>query len=238
MNLSQDCFDVDNLNAFIEKYLKDCKDEHAAENIMSAVKKFAGDMDEFPEDDWREIMLADGTKIDANFYMADNDEDGVDDEEYIYLYPIVNGETNCYHYMKVYDRKLNIVQPVKESSKQKTTASPCTTLNGRNGNEVFEILSQMTEEERAKMHSFLWWDTADVSNIANDPHDFISDDIDDDEKACDIIKNMTEDEKYDILIKALRYNDDGFPSAFVDEVFDSIRHLLVKYAEQKLAETK
>lgn len=238
MNLSQDCFITDNLNAFIEKYLKDCKDEYAAEHLMSAVKKFAGDMDEFPEDDWREIMLADGTKIDANFYMADNDEDGVDDEEYIYLYPIVNGETNCYHYMKVYDRKLNIVQPVKEPSKPKTTAGPCTTLNGRNGNEVFEILSQMTEDERAKMHGFIWWDTDDVSDIADDPNDFVSDDIDDDEKACDIIKNMTEDEKYDILIKALKDNDDGFPSAFVDEVCDSIRHLLVKYAEQKLAETK
>ena len=238
MNLSHNCIIRENINTFIEKYLNGCNDEWAAKHILDAIKGFAGDMDEFPEDEWHEITLTDGTKIDANFYMADNDEDGVDDEEYIYLYQIVNGETSCDHYMKVYDRKLNIVQPVKELSKQKTTDGPCTTLNGRNGNEVFEILSQMTEDERAKMHSFLWWDTAEVSNIADDPHDFISDDIDDDEKICDIIKNMTEDEKYDILIKSLEDNDDGFPSAFVYEVFDSIRRLLVKYAEQKLAQTK
>lgn len=238
MNLSQDCFITDNLNAFIEKYLKDCKDEHAAEHIMSAVKKFAGDMDEFPEDDWREIILEDGTEIDANFYTFDHDRDGIDELEIIALYIVKDGDTDIDSGMDIYRENMNIVHPVKEPSKPKTTAGPCTTLNGRNGNEVFTILSQMTEDERAKMHSFLWWDTDDVSDIADDPDDFVSDDIDDDEKACDIIKNMTEDEKYDILIKALNDNDDGFPSAFVDEVFDSIRHLLVKYAEQKLAETK
>ena len=238
MNLSQDCFITDNLNAFIEKYLKDCKDEHAAEHIMSEVKKFAGDMDEFPEDDWHGITLADGTAIDVNFVTYDEDGDEIDDTAYIDLCPVVNGQTDSGNNVEIYKRKLNIVQPVKELSKQKTTAGPCTTLNGRNGNEVFEILSQMTEDERAKMHGFLWWDTADVSDIANDPHDFISDDIDDDEKACDIIKNMTEDEKYDILIKALKDNDDGFPSAFVDEVCDSIREKLIEYANKKLAETK
>lgn len=114
MNLSQDCFITDNLNNFIERHLKDCKDEHAAEHIMKAVKNLAGDMDEFPEDDWHGIKLADGTELDANFYTFDHDRDGIDELEIIALYIVKDGDTDLGSGMDIYRKKLNIVQPAHE----------------------------------------------------------------------------------------------------------------------------
>lgn len=113
MNLSQDCFITDNINEFIEEYLKDCKDEHAAEHIMSEVKSLAGNMDEFPEDDWHGITLADGTELDANFYTFDSDT------EVISIYIVTNGDIANDTGMDIYKRKLNIVQPAQKPPQKK-----------------------------------------------------------------------------------------------------------------------
>lgn len=112
-------------------------------------------------------------------------------------------------------------------------------INGFNGNDVFRMLSEKTEEERAKMHSFFWWEKGDISSISDDPDDFVDDYIEQNaEDICGIIRNLTDDEKYDILVKVLRANDDGFPSAFYDEVCDSIKMKQVEYAHQKLVNEK
>ncbi len=114
MNLSQDCFDVDNLNAFVDEYLKDCKDEHAAEHIMAAVKTLANEMDTFPGDEWHGITLEDGTQLDANFVTYDGDGDEIDDTEYIDLCPVKNGQTLSEENFEIYKRKMNVVKTVQQ----------------------------------------------------------------------------------------------------------------------------
>jgi len=101
MNLSQDCFNVDYLNAFVDEYLKDCTDVHAAEHIMAAVKTIANEMDTFPGDEWHGITLEDGTQLDANFATYDGDGDEIDDTEYIDRCVSVNKRYQLRHGMTV-----------------------------------------------------------------------------------------------------------------------------------------
>lgn len=118
MNLSQDCFITDNLNQFIEKYLKDCKDEHAAEHIMASVKTLANEMDTFPGDEWHGITLEDGTQLDANFVTYDGDGDEIDDTEYIDLCPVKNGQTLSEENFEIYKRKVKAVYQVQPQEPQ------------------------------------------------------------------------------------------------------------------------
>ena len=115
MNLNQSCFNLDIINRFVEHELKDCKDERAAENIKDAILNLADNMDEFPDDEWYGITLEDGTQIDANFYLGNEDHDGM---EFISICLVENGETKDDDPYLVYERKQNIVKPAKEQSKQ------------------------------------------------------------------------------------------------------------------------
>lgn len=118
MNLSQDCFYVDNLNAFVDEYLKDCKDVHAAEHIMAAIKTLANEMDTFPVDEWHGITLEDGTQLDAHFVTYDEDGDEIDDTEYIELCPVKNGQTLYDENFVIYKREVKAVYQVQPQEQQ------------------------------------------------------------------------------------------------------------------------
>lgn len=157
MNLSQDCFITDNLNNFIEEYLKDCKDEHAAENIMAAVKTLANEMDTFPGDEWHGITLEDGTQLDANFVTYDEDGDEIDDTAYIDLCPVVNGNTDSGNNVEIYERKLNIVQPAQEppQKKKQTLVLSYTSIAkiaATSEEEAIEELRKMRMENQVDVH--------------------------------------------------------------------------------------
>jgi hypothetical protein len=90
LKLDDDIFDVKCIGSFINDWLLDLK--ITVPHIIDKIHDYTDTLLEFPADEWREIDIYGGYKIDAHF-TVEQDGDTGDITETICVYPISYGKT-------------------------------------------------------------------------------------------------------------------------------------------------